>query len=164
MSVTTPATDETVAGESLSPEQQSALERLLIGDTVTASAKVAGVHRATLHRWLQNDFVFQAAWNRGRAEVRDSSEAALLRLAPKALAAIEKALDGGDVQTAIALLKGCGLLSGKSPKIGPVDEGILRAYAETTIDQELAIRLAGTCPVPSNPATSSPKRAARRRS
>ena len=141
--------------EGLPPEQATVLERLLAGSPVTDAARAAGVHRSTVHRWLQGDYHFQAAWNRGRSEVRDSSEAALLKLAPKALAAIERALDAGDVQASLSLLKGLGLLSGKPIQIGSTDLGALQAIA--AVEAWSAFR---TLPNPST--TSTPKRAARR--
>lgn len=113
MQAITPAND---SAQSLQVEQQTALERLLAGDSVTAAALAAGVNRATVYRWLQKDSEFQAAWNRGRSEVWDATATRLLKLAPKALAAIERALDAGDVQTGITVLKALGLL--KPPKIG----------------------------------------------
>ena len=44
----------------LSPTQLIALECLLAGQSMIDSAAAAGVDRSTLHRWLRNDFNFQA--------------------------------------------------------------------------------------------------------
>ncbi len=112
--------------DGLSPEQATALERLLAGATVTEAARATGRNRSTVYRWLKNDFAFQAAWNARRAEVRDSSEAGLLKLLPKAMRVLESTLDGNDVQTALAILKGCGLLRGRPIQIGSGDENFLR--------------------------------------
>jgi hypothetical protein len=45
----------------------------------------------------------------------------LERLAEAAIAAVERALNQGDVKTSIAVLRGLGLLSGSPPSLGSDD-------------------------------------------
>jgi transposase-like protein len=55
----------------LRPKQLQAIDALLLGKTITASAEETGVDQSTLHRWLREDYRFQAALNQ---RIRDLSE------------------------------------------------------------------------------------------
>ena len=68
----------------LSKAQLTAMEALLTGSTVTCAASVAGVARTTVHRWLRQDWDFQAELNRLKREVRDATEMRLLSAAESA--------------------------------------------------------------------------------
>jgi len=107
--------------DALSPSQEKALAVLLTGKPVTDAAAAAGVDRTTVHRWLKEDFGFQAALNRARRELREAMTAKLMALAEKAAEAVERSIDEGDGKTALALLKGLGLLTGEPPKVGSDD-------------------------------------------
>ncbi len=96
------ATLETLNG--LSPAQVTAIEAILAGKTITAAASAAGVDRVTLHRWLKADGAFQAELNRARSEIRLATVGSLERLAAKAAACVEKAIDEGDVKAALEIL------------------------------------------------------------
>jgi hypothetical protein len=104
----------TTSSEGLSPTQEKALAALLAGQTVTAAAKAADVDRTTVYRWLRHpdSHRFQDAFQRGRRELRQATEARLLALASKATDCLEIALSQGDGKAALALLKGLGLLPG----------------------------------------------------
>ena len=67
--------------------------------------------RVTVHRWLREDFAFQAAWNRDRRELRRAAYNRLERPAAKAANGLEKAIDGGDVKAALEIVKGMGILA-----------------------------------------------------
>ncbi len=56
------ATDK---GEShdLPPTQERVVAALITGSTVTRAAELAGVDRTTVHRWLRDDWDFQAPLN-----------------------------------------------------------------------------------------------------
>ena len=95
----------------LEPAQITAVEALLAGKTVTDAAAAAGVDRATVHRWLREDYPFQAAINAGRRELRDATYGRLERLAVKAADCLEKAIEGGDVKAALEIVKGMGILA-----------------------------------------------------
>ncbi len=98
--------------ETLKPQQLQAIDHLLLGDTVTGAAEAAAVGRSTLHRWLKDDLKFQAELNRQRNQLRDQLEDRLHALATEAVGIVEKAVQEGDPKTALALLKGVGLLDG----------------------------------------------------
>ena len=97
----------------LSPAQVKVLAEMLTGKTITDAATAAGVERITVHRWLRENFAFQAAWNRDRQELRRETYARLERLAAKAADCLEKAIDGGDVKAALEIIKGTGILGRK---------------------------------------------------
>jgi hypothetical protein len=126
---------DATAGEppSLPPQQIQALAGLLAGQTVTASAEAAGVDRTTVHRWLREDFGFQAALNRGRREIRDAVEARLLHAAEGAAEAVSDAIQTGDTRTALAVLRGLGLLDGQRANISGDDPHALRAEADLAV-------------------------------
>lgn len=101
------------AAGDLSTTQLAAIEALLTGATVTHAAREAGVARTTVHRWLRDDWDFQAALNRERRELCDAIRSRLLRAAESSAALVLKAVDGGDVQVALSVLKGLGLLGSR---------------------------------------------------
>jgi hypothetical protein len=79
------------------------------------------VDRTTVHRWLKDAYAFQAALNRGRRDLQEAMQARLLAQAEKAADAVERSITEGDGKTALALLKGLGLLSGERVKVGSDD-------------------------------------------
>jgi hypothetical protein len=121
--------------ENLTPAQELAVGALLAGKTVTDAAGVAGVDRATVHRWLRESFAVQAAVNAGRRELRRAAYRRLEGLAEKAVDCVAKAIDRGDIKAALAVLKGLRVLS-------PVPIGSEDA-AELSRQAELEATLAG---------------------
>ena len=133
----------------LSLQQDHALAGLLSGLSVTDAAKVAGVSRGTVHRWLKEDFAFQAALNQGQHELRNALQTRLSNLAEKAVSCVEKAIEEGDSKTAMALLRGLGLLKGKPFTIASGDPGELE---EDVLEQKhrrerLSLRRSALTPV-----------------
>jgi hypothetical protein len=116
--------------EELTATQIVALEALASGWTVTAAAGEAGVNRVTVHRWLRDDFHFQAALNRARRDLREAAMTRLLNLGDLAAGAVQEAVEHGDVRVAVAVLKGLGLLSEKAIKIGSCDPKKLKTVAD----------------------------------
>jgi hypothetical protein len=114
----------------LKPSQLSVLERLLAGQTVTDAAKAGGVSRATVHRWLKEDYSFQAELNRSRHELNEAIGNALLSTALRATTNVAAAIEGGDVSASLKLLKGIGALSGQPVSIMSDDADILRHEEE----------------------------------
>ena len=92
-------------GATLSSAQEKVVEELLSGSTISRAAKVAGVHRSSVHRWMTEDFLFQAELNRKRMEIRQAMNISLLRVRSRALATVEGAIDDGDVRAALIALK-----------------------------------------------------------
>ncbi len=107
-----------------------AMEGLLAGLTVTAAAQKAGVSRETLHRWLREDFGFQAVLNRFRREAHEAMQARLLAMAQKAASVVEQAVAEGDVKVAMEVLKSCGVFAKGLQQPGPEDPDEIREKAE----------------------------------
>jgi hypothetical protein len=108
--------------EELTPAQEKVLAALLAGRSVTDAATAGEVDRTTVHRWLKEDFGFQAALNRSRRQLREAMHSRLMALAEKAAETVERAISAdGDSKTALALLKRLGLLNGELPSIGSAD-------------------------------------------
>jgi predicted transcriptional regulator len=105
--------------EKLPAEQQTALELLVSGKSVAETARLAGVGRATVFRWLKNDPEFGAAYNQWHEQLREGCQSRLMKLTEKATDALEKALEAGDARAALQLLKGMGMI--KERKVGPTE-------------------------------------------
>ncbi len=107
----------TVAG--LDARQEAALAVFLAGGGDTAAAREAHVDRSTVFRWRRYDADFRAEMNRRQNIRRESMDARIEDLLPKALAAVEAALQGEDLalrtRAALALLAGRGFLTGERP-------------------------------------------------
>ncbi len=116
--------------EALTPQQIAALERLLAGETVTAVAEAVKADRSTIHRWLRENFEFQAALNRGKRELSHAVQAKLLVLLHKATRTVENAIDQGDLAASLAVLKGMGAFSGTPVTPGLEDPEALRQAAK----------------------------------
>ena len=84
-----------------------ALEFLAMGETVTESARQAGVHRNTLHRWLRNPVIGDAV-SRAQDENLLTIRARLISYSERALLSIEEALERGNPRLALQLLKSLG--------------------------------------------------------
>src|SRR5271170_102952 len=56
----------------LGPKQQAALELICSGQTLAEAARVTGVARSTLYRWVKQDPVFRAAYNQWQDEMDES--------------------------------------------------------------------------------------------
>ncbi len=134
------ATSERVR-DNLTKQQLIALERLLLGDKVTDAAKSAQVSRETLHRWLRENWTFQAALNQRQAEIQRAVRSKLLATAEKAVDTVANAIEKGDLKAALTLLKGVGILSGQEPRIGDADPDVLKAEAEIAEQQAQSDRL-----------------------
>lgn len=83
---------QTDTTKNLSPEQVKAIEALLTEGNKAAAARVAGVDRSTLYRWMTSDANFQAALEEATAEMLKEFSRGLVRLADKAIGALEAAL------------------------------------------------------------------------
>ena len=126
--------------EALTPQQIAALERLLAGETVKAVAEAVKIDRSTLHRWLREDFEFQAALNRGKRELAEAVQSRLLTVADKAAAVVGNAVDQGNLTAALAVLKGLGALSGTPIRPGCEDAEVLRQAAELAREESELLR------------------------
>jgi phage terminase small subunit len=80
----------------LSEPQQKALLALLQYPTRTEAAKRAGIGRVTLYRWMQQP-EFKEALSDARREIASVTTLRVIAISEKAVAALERALDCGDV-------------------------------------------------------------------
>ena len=104
----------------LTIEQLNAIDLLVTGKTDQAVADAVGVARPTVTCWRLNDPYFEAELNRRRKEVWGASADRIRALLPKAFDTLEKAIDEGSYQAALALIKVAGL-EGVASEIGPDD-------------------------------------------
>ena len=125
----------------LPPQQTKALAVLVGGATITGAAEAAGVDRTTLHRWLREDFSFQAAYNGLRRDLRREIEVRLDNLANAALDTVSLAVDAGDVRAALAVLKGTGVFAGSCPSVGSEDPVVVEEDAELAARGRASARL-----------------------
>ena len=114
------------ATESLTPQQLHALDLLLCGLTVTAVAMYVGVSRETVHRWLRDDCGFIAAMNRGKRELHEAAQSRLQSVWWKAADNLARAVDAGNLQASLVVLRGLGELSGSCPHLDTDDPQRLR--------------------------------------
>jgi transposase-like protein len=111
--------DETQnATDSLTPQQALAVELLLKGATVTATAQQIGVGRETVHRWLRKEWTFVAALNAAKKELRDAAASRLFAAVEKASENIAHAVESGDLRVSLILLRGVGALNATVSEIG----------------------------------------------
>ena len=126
----------------LTTPQEKALAALLAGETATDAARAAGVHRSTIHRWL-NDAHFLAEFNGRRTDLQSALDEKLAQLQAKALSVVEDTIDRGDARTAVAVLRGSGLLDGQRRLIGPTDpDRIAKDQAHEASQREILDSLA----------------------
>jgi len=105
----------------LSAAQRVVLEHLGGGTSIQETAKTTGVGRRTIHYWLKDDEKFAAAFNAWKRAVLESGRARALAMSDAALETIQGAIAKGNVNAAVQVAKGLGLLS--RPKIGPEGAG-----------------------------------------
>jgi AcrR family transcriptional regulator len=129
--IATPECDDDVVVD-LTPAQVVALAALAGGGSVSDAADAAGVHRATLYRWLDSDPVFVAERNRLQAEQRARINAQVGDLVGISLDFIRDIITGEKlvapalrVKAALAVLQRAGALE-PDPVPGPTDPDDVR--------------------------------------
>ena len=111
----------------LSPQQETAVDLLASGKTVTDTAAAIEVTRQTVSEWLNHHPGFQAALNSRRQELWAGMTDTLRGLLPQAVEVLKHELEGeARLQAAVHILKCCGLY-GMLPPRGPteVDDALL---------------------------------------
>src|SRR5262245_17814559 len=105
----------------LTPQQETAVDLLASGKTVTDTAQAIEVSRQTVSEWLNHHPGFQAALNRRRQELWIGMTDTLRGLLPKALEVLKNELEGETpLPAAVHVLKACGLY-GIVPPLGPTE-------------------------------------------
>lgn len=85
----------------LTPDQAAALDLLLAGQSVTATAGAVGVSRETVSRWRNSDPAFMAAYNAAFTAAYDAGQARLLDARARAVDTLVGLLDSDDPATAL---------------------------------------------------------------
>ena len=105
----------------LAPQQETAVDLLVSGMTVTDTAAAVEVTRQTVSEWLNHHPGFQAALNSRRQELWIGMTHTLRGLLPKALEVLQCELEGEHpLPAAVHVLKACGLYGNVSP-LGPTE-------------------------------------------
>jgi post-segregation antitoxin (ccd killing protein) len=115
------------ATQSLSAQQERAVELILGGMTVTAVAASIGVSRETVHRWQRENFPFIAAVNRAKRELSEAASVRLLAAWNKAAENVAKAVEDGDLKASFLVLRGFAGPFGIAHPIGSDDPDKLGA-------------------------------------
>jgi hypothetical protein len=106
----------------LSPQQETAVDLLASGKTVTDTAQAIEVTRQTVSEWLNHHPGFQAALNQRRQELWAEITEGLRALLPRAVVVLAQALEGEEaLAAAIHVLKCCGLYGTLLAPGGPTD-------------------------------------------
>jgi hypothetical protein len=106
----------------LTPQQETAVDLLASGQTVTDTAMAIDVTRQTVSEWLNHHPGFQAALNRRRQELWVGMTDTLRGLLPKALEVLKSELEGETLlPAAVHVLKACGLYGGVRAPVGETD-------------------------------------------
>ena len=108
--------------DGLSADQRMVMESLGSGVSVVETAKTSGVSRAAIYKWIKDDPAFAAAYNQWQESLKESCRARMKMLLDKAANALEKALDGGDVKAALAVLGKTGMLEAEGEKNTDAEE------------------------------------------
>jgi len=114
--------------EKLSSHQIAALQALTAGQSVREAAKSSGVGRTTVHKWLREHPYFRAAFNAWKEELLESGQAKLLKGSDAAIKKLLKSIADGDARSAVALLKGIGMLT--APRPGLTDPAMMSREME----------------------------------
>jgi hypothetical protein len=86
-------------------KQQIALKALLEGETVAHAARLAGVHRATVHRWISRSHTFQQYYLAGLEDRMEQIEPEIDSIIPAAFAAVREILQHGDTTEKLVVLR-----------------------------------------------------------
>jgi DNA-binding CsgD family transcriptional regulator len=128
------ATDATVRNDMqehmLNGKQCRAVDLLAEGSSDREVAEALKCDASTVWRWRTANPIFRAALNARRQEVWEGSLDHARSLVPRALDVVEQALDAGDRQAALALLKLAGLGAVDLSRIGPVDPDVIATAEE----------------------------------
>ena len=104
----------------LTPQQRTAVDLLVSGKTLTDTAAAIGVGRPAVSDWCNNFPPFIAALNSRREELWHSQIEILRGLLPRALAVLEKELEGATpLPAALAVLKTAGFSGSVGRPTGP---------------------------------------------
>jgi len=122
----------------LTPEQENAIDLLIMGKPDREVAESLGIARETVMRWRHEHPLFIAELNRRRKDLWADAHERLRGLVSKAVEVIEQAVHGGDIKVAVELLKIVKVHGEVRAPEGPTDpEMVLRQRAQAQARSEL---------------------------
>ena len=129
----------------LTPQQETAVDLLASGKTVTDTARAIDVTRQTVSEWLNHHPGFQATLNRRRQELWVGITDALRNLLPQAVEVLKSELESATpLPAAIHVIKACGLYGSIPVPQGPTEvEDAEIAQRRRVYDRMLASLAAG---------------------
>jgi len=92
-----------ISDADLSPVQAQVIEALAQGQTVSAAAEKAGVHRTTIHHWIRTEPQFQAAVRIAQTEYSAELNDGIRELAARALLTLHDLLQNPTTPPALRL-------------------------------------------------------------
>jgi hypothetical protein len=128
-----PLYPDEVTALALSPSQLTAIQKMLSGHSLGASAGAAGVTRQTLYNWIHHDPKFQAAYNAWQLDALTSVRTKLLAMGDSAVNTVSRAVKH-DPKIALAVLKAIGTLTAATP--GSTDPEEVEERMELNRSQE----------------------------
>src|SRR5258708_2158498 len=94
---------EAISDAGVSPVQAQVIEALAQGQTVSAAAEKAGVHRTTIHHWIRNQPQFKAAVRTAQSEYAAEVNDGIHELAAHALLTLHELLQDPATPHAVRL-------------------------------------------------------------
>src|SRR6266571_5076781 len=92
-----------ISDADLSPVQAQVIEALAQGQTVSAAAEKAGIHRTTIHNWIRNQPQFKAAVQTAQSEYAAEVNDGIHELAAHALLTLRELLQDPATPHAVRL-------------------------------------------------------------
>lgn len=89
----------------VSDRQSVAIDALVAGATHQVAAEMADVQRSTVTGWCNHNITFITEWNRRRKERLSAAGEQLHEAMGVALASVVESIKGGDVGTALTLIR-----------------------------------------------------------
>ena len=114
------ATKQRTQRSELTPQQAQAAALVAEGKPAAEVAEEVGVDPSVVTGWADRP-AFVAQVNRHRKEIWTAAQDRLRALVPDALAALEQAVQAGDVRAAVEVLKAVGLHGKMTPPSGAVE-------------------------------------------
>jgi hypothetical protein len=108
-------TDRNELLRNLTATQAIAIDAIDTGAPIAEAARVAGVDRTTVSRWVNHHPAFRAELQQRRLDRVRRNEQRLHELTTAALDAVREAVDSGDQATALQWLKIAGIRSAVDP-------------------------------------------------
>lgn len=118
--LSTPKAD--AASAHLTPAQAQVVRSLAAGRSVSAAAREAGLHRSTIHNWLNQSPAFSEAVRQARQDFQNELSDQLLELSAAALESLRGLLSNPETPPAVRLRAALAILDRPLPAPAGFDE------------------------------------------